>query len=284
MQRGEAMTAMIVDSTVSLRAGAKHLEVETVVHNNARDHRLRVLFPSGTNAQTYLADSPFDVVERKIALRADNHLYREPEIDAKPQQSFSAVFEAGRGLGVVSSGLLESALLDLAEKPLALTLFRATRQTVNTNGEPEGQMQGELRFRYWISPISAGVDRAGLARLGHALSGGFYSAQLRGLDVRLNRQEKRLPAQASYLRLGGAVVLTSLRRTSAGLEARVFNPNPDPVEAVFDLSGWPEGAEIPLSAAPVNLESQPAGEAKPLKAGKVTFGLGSKQILTVCFK
>ena len=57
------------------------------------DHRLRVLLPSGAQADTYLADTPFDVVERPIALREDAHLYRELEVETKPQQSWSAVFD-----------------------------------------------------------------------------------------------------------------------------------------------------------------------------------------------
>ncbi len=75
MVRTERWTALVIDSLVTLRAGAEHVEVETTVHNVVKDHRLRVLFPTGAQADTYLADMQFDVVERPIALRADNHLY-----------------------------------------------------------------------------------------------------------------------------------------------------------------------------------------------------------------
>ena len=37
-------------SLITLRAGSDRLEVQTTVHNNIRDHRLRVLFPSGAAA------------------------------------------------------------------------------------------------------------------------------------------------------------------------------------------------------------------------------------------
>ena len=36
-------------------------------------------------------------------------------------------------------GLLETAVRDQPERPLALTLFRATRRTVMTDGQPQGQ-------------------------------------------------------------------------------------------------------------------------------------------------
>jgi alpha-mannosidase/mannosylglycerate hydrolase len=254
------------------------------VHNNARDHRLRVLFPSGAeSAQTYLADTPFDVVERKIALRADNPGYREPEIDAKPQQSFSAVFDAQRGLAVASCGLLEAAVIDRKERPLALTLFRATRQTVGTNGEPGGQMQGELRFRYWVQPLPGTPDRAAVLRMGQMLAGGFRAALLVRKDQAFHRPARGLPAEASFLKVGGAAVLTSLRQTQKGLEARVFNPDTMTVDVVFDLSGWPVGINKPGKAQPVDLESKAVGPATALLDGKVYFKLDAKKILTVCF-
>jgi alpha-mannosidase/mannosylglycerate hydrolase len=131
-----------------------------VVENHAGDHRLRVLFPSGAQTDTNLADSPFDVVERFIALRPDNHLYRELEVETRPQQSWTAVFDQERGLAVVGAGLMECAVRDLPERPLALTLFRATRRTVGTNGEPDGQMRGRLEFDYCIVPLRGEPDRA----------------------------------------------------------------------------------------------------------------------------
>ena len=68
--RSQTFAKLIIDSLVTLRAGCDRLEVRTTVDNSCRDHRLRVLFPSGTNATQFLADSAFDVVERSIALPA----------------------------------------------------------------------------------------------------------------------------------------------------------------------------------------------------------------------
>ncbi len=83
MRRTEEMVELEIESTISLRPGAHDLEVETTVYNIAEDHRLRVLFPSGARADTYLADTPFDVVERPIALAGDNHL--APRVGSRDQ-------------------------------------------------------------------------------------------------------------------------------------------------------------------------------------------------------
>jgi alpha-mannosidase/mannosylglycerate hydrolase len=284
MKRSQKMTELVLDSTVSLRAGSERLEVETTVHNTVLDHRLRVLFPSGANAATYLADSPFDVVERAVALREDNYQYREPEIEAKPQQTFTAVFDAQRGLAVMSSGLMESAVVDNEQRTLALTLFRATRQTVDTNGEPGGQMQGELRFRYWLAPLNSGADRAKLLNLGLQLAGGIRQVYQQAGQVRFYRQAGELPAQAGLLRVEGAAVLSSARRSAAGLEVRLFNPETSEIQAHLSLADWPQGLAKPVQATPVNFEHQPAAETMAVVDGAVSVGLGPKQILTLLFQ
>ncbi len=61
-----------------------------------------------------------------------------------------------RGLAIISTGLLESAVCDLPDRPLALTLFRR-RDAVGRPDEPGGQLQGALRFRYWIVPLTGGA-------------------------------------------------------------------------------------------------------------------------------
>lgn len=282
MQRSPRTTRIQIDSYVTLRAGADWVEVETVVDNTVKDHRLRVLFPSGAQeAQTCLMDTPFDVVERPIQLRADNDLYREAEVETRPQQSFSAVFDRRRGLAVVSQGLLECAVLDEPERTLALTLFRATQKTVMTNGEPGGQMQGELRFRYWIVPLQGEPERARLFDLAQQLSGGLRAAQLTAADAARYRADALLPPHASFLRVEGGAVLTSLRHNAGALEARLFNPNTHSVEITLDCSEREENASLPEQAAAVDFEGHPTGASYALRDGKLTLALRAKEIRTL---
>ncbi len=279
--RAGHMRELLIDNLVTLRAGADRVEVETRLHNVVSDHRLRVLFPSGAQAQTCLMDTPFDVVERSIALRADNAGYREAEVEFKPQQSFTAVFDETRGLAVLSEGLLEGGVIDQPERPVALTLFRATRRTVFTDGEPGGQMRGDLCFRYWLVPLQGAPDRARLFDLSQSLSGGLRTAQLQAADVARLRQPTSLPATAGYVRVEGPAVLTSLRCEGESVEARLFNPNPTPVEVTLNLSDWP--GNLPREAYPVNFESEPTGTPYPVEAGKVVLRLSPKQIQTLRF-
>jgi alpha-mannosidase len=279
MSRSQELARLVIDSRITLRAGSDRVEVETLVHNVGLDHRLRVLFPSGAAADTYLSDTPFDVVERAIALRADNHLYRELEVETKPQMSWTAVFDGRRGLAVVSAGLLESAVRDQPERPVALTLLRSTRRTVFTNGEPNGQLQGELAFRYWLVPLAAAPDRVQVCRLGQQLAAGLRSVQLRPDDLPLYRGPGVLPPAAGLLQVDGVAVVTSVRWVDEALEVRMFNPTTAAGEAQIRYRSDAEVSTVQW----VDSESNPLEPRQNLTGSEVAVALAAKQIKTMRF-
>ena len=275
--RSQELTDLIIDSKISLRPGSDRLEVECAVDNTAEDHRLRVLMPSGAQKATYISDTPFDVVERKIALREDNHLYRELETETKPQQGFTAVFDKSRGLAVVSTGLYETAIRDQAERPIALTLLRGTSKTPFTHGEPNGQVLGQHTFRYWIVPLIGEPDRAGLFAYAGRVAAGVRAVHIREDDIKRHREfDAPLAKAASLLAVGSPAVLTSVRQVDGSIEVRVFNPTDQLVTAVLES---PLGIS---SARYVDLESMTLEE--DLEATNNTSTellLGAKQVRTV---
>lgn len=288
MSRSPEMAELIIDNLVSLRPGQDHLDITTTINNIAGDHRLRVLLPSGANTTTYLADSQFDVVERPIALRSDNHLYRELEVEAKPQISWTAVFDQARGLAVVADGLLETAVQDRPERPVALTLFRATRRTIFTEGEPDGQLKTNLTFRYRILPVAADAPRTRLCELGQDLSAGLRVLTMQPADLVLHRQilgqaklrPASLPATASFLKLEGQAVMTSLRQAGDATEVRLFNPLTSAITVKLDTSLRPAGVAKPSRYRLVDLESRPLGKPVKIK-GAISLKLAPKKMATL---
>lgn len=284
-RRSDELVELHLDSLVSLRPGARRVEVETTLRNSAEDHRLRVLFPTGAAAASYLSDGAFDVVERPVALRADNHLLRELEVEGKPQQSWTAVEGGGRGLVVVTAGLLESAVRDLPERPIVLTLLRSTRRTVLTRGEPGGLHRGEtLCYRMWIAPLAGPPDRAALCDLGRQLAAGVRCVQLTADDVAVLMAGGAAAAAGAdvdgapgtgFLAVDGAAVLTSAALAGDSLEVRLFNPNDEPLEAALHP---PAGVSL---ARRVDLDGAPLEEPRPLADGAVPLSLAPKQILTL---
>jgi len=281
MRRDEGLLDMEIDSLVTLRPGVDRVEVTTTLHNVARDHRIRVLMPTGADSDTYWADTPFDVVERPVSLRADNHLYRELEVETKPQQSWCAVYDGQRGLAVVGVGLLESAVRDLDDRPIALTLLRGTRRTVNTNGEPEGQLIGPITLRFAIVPLAKGPDAVALCTLGQQLTAGIDSVQLDSKDQALHGADVELPAQADLLQVTGDLVVTSVRLVGETLEVRAFNPTRDPTQAEIRLGA--SLCERFGQAALVDLKGDAAGQTFDLAEGACRLDIGPKRIVTVRF-
>ena len=280
MNRSEKRAEMIIDSLLCLRKGQDFLEVTSTVHNPAGDHRLRVLFPSGAQTDSYLADAAFDVVERPIALRSDNYLYRELEVETRPQQSWSAVFGGGRGLAVVAEGLLESTVRDLPERPLALTLFRATRRTVMTDGEPEGQLYGASTFRYWIMPLQDQPDRTRLGELGQRISAGLRSVQLLPIDQTQNTLPQSLPKTGGFFELAGEALLSSARETAEGFEVRLYNPHAKTIPVSLNFPVYP-GTNLPWRHfRMVNLESQPLSDLQSFQ-NNVNLEMSAKKIITI---
>jgi alpha-mannosidase/mannosylglycerate hydrolase len=279
MTRSAERETVVVDTLITLREGQKYLELEHVIENTAGDHRLRVLFPSGAvKAKTYLADSQFDVVERPIALRADNHLYREMEVDAKPQQSWTAVYDKKGGLAVVSAGQLESAVLNLPERPIAVTLFRSTRRTVQTEGEPDGLLMGTIRVKQYLVPLNDKPDRVRLFELGQQQSAGLRYTQINETliaSLRAQREIKadaNLPAEDGFFTLDGKVVLSSAGMVNDALEVRLFNPSNKAHAAVLqfgDAAQLKEGWQV-------NLLSEPVSDPQALQDGIFECVLGQK--------
>lgn len=281
MRRAERRADMVVETIVRLRAGADHVEFDTTIHNNVKDHRVRVLFPSGADAATYLTDTPFDVVERPVALSDDNHRRAELDVETKPQQSWTAVTDGRRGVAVAGVGLLESAVQDNARRTLALTLLRATRRTVMTNGEPEGQLQGTLRFHYAFAPVGPSVDRARMFILGARLSTGLRVVQLGPLDMPLHRRKTALPATAGLFELDGNAVVTSARQVGKGVEVRLFNPNTERVKATLAWDAAPKSIDGFKKADRVDFESDKIDGDVKLKKSSVALTLEPKEIATV---
>lgn len=273
-ERARESVPLVITSDVTLKAGSDLLEITTTVNNTAQDHRVCVLFPSGVEADTYVSDTPFDVVTRPVALQSESHTYREPELAEKPQTSFTALRQGDRGLAVLSTGLYESAVRDAPARPIALTLFRGTRQTPFTSGEPGQQVLGELSFRYGLTPLREGVPTLELCQRAQRFAAGTRAVQVERRDVLKAHRFADRPAQASFIEAQGAVA-TSLQRSAEALVVRAFNPSTE--RSTFTLISH---AFSVVKAQQVDLEGQVIAEVA-VKDDTVSLELRAKQIVTL---
>ena len=241
--RSDRLAPLVVTHEVTLRRGSRHVEVKTIVENTIRDHRVRVLFPSGASAATTcLADQPFDVVERTIALRADNARYKELEVETTPHQTWTAVHDDKRGLAIIASGLPEAAVRDLPDRPIALTLLRSFQKAVFTSGSQGGQIAGTREFHYRIAPLQGPPDVAALCRAGQQLAAGTRSVAIEQFtptnrDVNARTQPALSPSH-SFLEIdAGDAVVTAIHQPDSTHtpSVRLFNPTMRSIRARIHL-------------------------------------------------
>ncbi len=280
-RRSERLAPLVVTHHVTLRRGGTAVEVRTVVENTIRDHRLRVLVPTGADTATCLSDSAFDVVERPIALRADNAQYKELEVETRPQQTWTAVHDRTRGLAVIATGLLESAVPDVPERPIALTLLRSFIKAVGTSGQEGGEIQGTHEFRYQIVPLAGEPDAATLCRMGQRLAAGVRLVQVEPWmcrqQVAQGRKCLNLPPVHSFLEIDSPdAIVTAVHRLDGdeAVTIRMFNPRTKPIDVPLVLHG--AGDEACLT----DMEGR-AGDPIPCTEGRLSVTLRPKQIATV---
>jgi alpha-mannosidase len=140
MQRSATLVDLPVEIMLSLNAYSPRIDLRVTMHNQARNHRLRMLFPTDINANVCHADGAFDVVERNIA-QVDSHDWREPQLGTYPHQSFVAVKDAQGGLAVLTAGTHEYEVIDEPRRTIAITLLRAFGRGA---GEPHEYIDSQM--------------------------------------------------------------------------------------------------------------------------------------------
>lgn len=162
MRRSAQRVALPIEATVSLGRRSAQLDIDLTVHNVARNHRLRVLFPTDIAAEVCHADGTFEVVERPIR-QIDSHDWREPQLGTYPHHGFVCVGDQTGGLAVLTAGTPEYEVMDEPRRALAITLLRAFGRGP---GEPheyiDSQELGERRYRLALRPFAGGWEQAGL--------------------------------------------------------------------------------------------------------------------------
>ncbi|TVY08220.1 alpha-mannosidase [Paenibacillus cremeus] len=149
-QRSEQMTAMRIRTVVSLSRSGKGVEITATFNNQAKDHRLRMLFPTDLKMSVHRVDTLFEIPLRDNIPSAE---WTNPS-NAQHQQAFVDISEEGAGLVVANLGLNEYEVLRDERNTIAVTLLRAVGELGDWGffPTPEAQCQGEHTVRIAIIP------------------------------------------------------------------------------------------------------------------------------------
>ena len=263
-----------VTSYLTVTRGVPRVDITTIVDNHAKDHRLRVLFPSGIDADVSHAEGQFDVLERPIKARAEwpgaSHFY--------PQQRWVDISDGERGLCLINKGLPEFEVYDDDARTLALTLLRCVGQISGGSDAPgaeltpEAQCIGEYTFNYAVYPHEGDWQDAEVWRQAHQ-----HNVPM--LAFQTGAHEGDLPTEYSFIETSHSELVVSAAKKAEDsdlLVVRVHNLTDKPLE---DAWVRVNGA---ISAKQLNMNEEIIGDVD-FADSTVSLTVGSKKIITLGF-
>lgn len=277
-RRSDAEISLPITSRLTLRKGCPRLDIVTTYDNRAKDHRLRVAFPSGISTPTVDSEAAFDVVTREIAL-PDTRDWVEPATGTQPHLSFFDVHDETGGLAVISHGLVEYEVQNNASRTLLLTLLKGLRypkvglppERVERLEQVGSQCLGVHTSAYALYPHAGNWETG---RVHEWTYRHFVPLKL----VQAGPANGNLPLVRQFFKLEPEeLILSALKKceTRNSVIVRFFNPTEK--DRVGKLTFWQ-----PIQTAQrVNLNEEPL-EALPVASdGSLHLAVGHKKIVTV---
>ena len=224
-----------ITTWLTLEKGSPMLKVRTRVTNEARDHRLRVNFPSGVKTSEVVVESAFAVDKRDMQWTAYGDNF-EGFYPFQPMQNFVALEEKKGGLAVLNKGLREYEVHDDESRTIAITLLRTQRayMTANTDMTPDEfdkytglHSFGTLEYQMALMPYAGDWESAGV--LDAAYQHKVMITGVQGVPVK-----GELPPTGSFLSVQGkGLVFSALKQADdgKGVLLRVWNSSGKTVNA-----------------------------------------------------
>ncbi|MEI6423770.1 MAG: glycosyl hydrolase-related protein, partial [Lentisphaerota bacterium] len=277
----EIRKEFVIVNEISLSRKSKAVKVKTVIENNVQDHQLQLLLPADIpEAESYFAHTAFDIVERRIAIDGKTANWQEMDIVEKPFQDIQAVAGKKRGLAFISGGgLHEGGVRDDMRRTMQVTLLRAFRRTVGTEGEQDGLEQGRLEYKYALMPFPGKFNPVIVLQEASALQAGTITRQTGKRPsghAPMSGKEKAVKSFMSQVR--NTVVVTALKpsENGDGIIIRLWNPTGRVQEEVIKFSRKIKSVEtVKLS------EDRSDNKFATLKDGRVIINVPPAKIITI---
>ena len=276
--RSEKLVCCPITTYLTLAAQSRRLDFRTIVENNAKDHRLRVRFPTQIPSNHVHAEGQFQVVKRDIEL-PDATGWVEKPVPEHPHQTFVSLADAKRGLTLINRGLPEYAAEKVGDGiTLSLTLLRGVgwigREFFVTAAykipTPDAQCLGEHEFEYSLYPHEGNWAEAKAWQAAHG-----FNAPLEIVEAPLHAG--RLPLEFSLVSLDPEkLIITAVKKAESedALVIRLFNISDSQVTGKLKMFQQVKKAMI------TNLLEEPLEEI-PTSDGNLVFPVKAHQILTL---
>ncbi|MCD6386393.1 hypothetical protein J7M23_11525 [Candidatus Sumerlaeota bacterium] len=278
--RSQHNVVLPITSWLTLKKDSKRLEIKTRINNTARDHRLRVNFPTDIYTNFSYAESAFAVEKRSIIWRDTGDNF-EPHFPYQPMQNFVDVSDGQVGLAFLNHGLREYEVIDDPRRTLAITLLRTHRSYMTANEKMTPQeleevqgshIPGIIEFQYALYPHSGDWREGNVLREAYC-----FKVPLQILQG-VRKEEGLMPPENSLITIepSDSIHLSALKQAEdgKGFILRIWNSIKEPVDGTITFN-------IPIkSVKQVNLnEKKP--RALVLRNRKVRLKIKPCQIVTL---
>ncbi|QJC50562.1 alpha-mannosidase [Paenibacillus albicereus] len=272
--RSSELVPLRLRTVLALEQGSGRLDIVSSFDNQARDHRVRLLFPTGLAADTHTADSIFEAAVRPTEPAPE---WDNPS-NAQHQQAFAdvsglAADGAAAGLTVANVGLCEYEVLRDGRNTIAVTLLRSTGELGDWGyfPTPEAQCIGPHEARLALVPH--GGDGAASGAYAEA-----YQLQTPWTAVQTGVHAGRLAAVGAPLAWEGESIALSAFKASpvtGDLIVRLYNLKREP--GVLRLQA-PTGAS---GAYRTGVLEQDTADELELRDGRAELAVGPAEIVTI---
>jgi alpha-mannosidase len=215
--RSSEPTTISLRTVVTLEKGMRGPGFKLMIDNQAMDHRLRVLFPTGLKTQTHQADSIFEIVNRPNTPEKE---WENPSF-CHHLQRFASLADDQAGLTVATDGLQEYEILP-EDGTIAVTVLRSVAELGDWGyfPTPEAQCLGIQTAEWLILPHKKDVITAKAFAPAYQYKVPLYTVQT-------DCHEGTLPAAHQFVTSEpGGLVWTSMKvaEENDDVMIRWFNP------------------------------------------------------------
>lgn len=297
-RRSNAVDGFVnVHLSLTIPNDKQRIDVRFDIDNQAKDHRLRALIPTGIASSFSVSDNQFGFIKRPVRDAAMD-VWQDENWDERPDSiypmlSFVGLSNDDYGLSVLTNSTREYEIIGAEYDTIAITLFRSVgflgkEEMLRRPGRPSGiklptpdsQMLGELTLEFAIATHAQSALQANAARLAKEYLTPVQIYNKIPYDaMKLNKPEVKTPVEYSFLKeLNTDAVLSTVKKSEKAdqLVLRFYNPTDETKTAAF---------ELPVTAKQVFAANLNERVLEPIgtEGNQVQVNMISNQVKTILF-
>lgn len=233
------------------------IKVQAELDNQAKDHRLRALIPTGISASFSVSDNQFGYIKRDVYDSAMD-VWEKEDWDERPDSiypmlSFVGLSNEENGVSILTNSTREYEIIGDDYDTIAVTLFRSVgvlgkEDMLRRPGRPSGiklptpdsQMLSKLHLEFAITTHKGSVTEANTGRLAKEFTTPIHTYnKIPHNAMKLNPENVQTPLTFSLLKeTNSNAVLSVLKKAEKddALVLRFFNPTEAEIDASYTVN------------------------------------------------